>query len=128
MAITICRPCVRIKGIEIYGSHGFYPAERKIRQKFIFDVNISLKQIPFSNLTISDTVNYENVFKIIGEVMAQPMVLIEQVAHVVGQKLLDEFDVADAVTIQIYKRPQVGQFLESVSYECTLTASQNHNM
>lgn len=122
MAITISQPIVRINGIEIYGSHGYYPAERKIRQKFVFDVNISLKQIPFSNLTISDTVNYENVFKIIGEVMAQPMVLIEQVAHAAGQKLLHEFVVAESVTIRIYKRPQVGQFMESVSYECTLIA------
>jgi dihydroneopterin aldolase len=78
---------IAIHGAEFFAYHGFYPEEQKLGNWFIVDMEVGFE--PNDNISddeIANTVNYEQLYRIINEQMKQTRKLIETVA----QAILDE--------------------------------------
>ena len=95
---------IAIKGAEFFAYHGFYPEEQKIGNKFIVDVEVSFK--PLSNLKddkIANTVDYEQLYRIVTETMKRTMKLIETVAQAIADKIKEQFPFVDHIKVTIKK-------------------------
>ncbi|MCL6523848.1 MAG: dihydroneopterin aldolase [Thermoflavifilum sp.] len=82
---------IQLKGIHFSGPYGYYPAEQEMGQEWILDVCIQLApDRPIHDL--ADTLNYEQVYDWICEVMNKPATLLEtrvqEIANTLSEKLL----------------------------------------
>jgi dihydroneopterin aldolase len=78
---------VALKGLEFKAFHGFYDEERKKGNTFIVDVEVELKSFDSSDDNIFDTVNYEDIYTIVEDEMANTCKLIETVAYNIIQRI-----------------------------------------
>jgi len=78
---------VALNGLEFKAFHGFYDEERKVGNTFIVDVKVELKTFDSSDDNIYDTVNYEDIYTIVEEEMANTCKLIETVAYNIIQRI-----------------------------------------
>lgn len=101
---------IHLEGLEFHAYHGVYPHERSSGNKFEIDV---LVEIEISNEAFEDklsgTINYEELYSVVKEVMERPMNLLEKVSHDLAQAILRRFDSAKAAEIKIAKfNPPIG--------------------
>ena len=95
---------IAIQGAEFFAYHGFYPEEQKMGNKFIVDVEVSFE--PLSSLTddkIANTVDYEQLYRIVTETMKRTMKLIETVAQAIADKIKEQFPFVGHVKVTIKK-------------------------
>jgi len=78
---------VALQGLEFKAFHGFYDEERKKGNTFYVDVKVELKSFDSADDNIFDTVNYEDVYTIVEEEMANTCKLIETVAYNIIQRI-----------------------------------------
>lgn len=80
---------IKLEGIEISAPIGYYPEEQQTGTDFIVNVEIATD---FSGTEtgddIAETINYEDLAKVIKNEMAIPAKLIEHTAHRIKRKLL----------------------------------------
>lgn len=95
---------ISIHGAEFFAYHGFYPEEQKLGNRFIVDVEVGFT--PLENLKhdkISNTVDYEQLYKIITEQMKQTMKLIETVAQAIADQIKNQFPFVSNIRVSIKK-------------------------
>ena len=93
---------VALEGLSFWAFHGYYNEERKKGNDFICDVNVELKSFDSLDDNINDTVDYELIYDIIQDEMAETKKLIETVAL----KIIERIRVLDnvvAAKVKIYK-------------------------
>ena len=91
-----------------------------MRQRFIIDLRLELKEWSRPEIRLEESVDYAEVIRLVREMLEVPGDLIENTAHRLGHAVMDRFEALDAVWVRISKKPQVRQVLQSVSYECTV--------
>ena len=106
---------VLIEGLTFYGYHGVRPEERSLGQKFRVDVELTLDlSRPASSDRVADTVNYEEVCRLILEVgKGARCNLVETLAERIAARLLKAFP-AQEVLVRVKKT--------SPPFDGTLTA------
>ncbi len=95
---------IAIHGAEFFAYHGFYPEEQKLGTKFIVDVEVDF--IPVNNLNedkIANTVDYEQLYKIVAGQMQQTRKLIETVAQSIADEIKEKYPFADKIQVSIKK-------------------------
>ncbi len=93
---------VSLEGVDFFAYHGFYDEERKKGNTFICDVSVELKSFDSLDDNIDDTVNYEEIYKIVEEEMQQTKKLIETVAlHII--KRIQELTNVTAAKVRLHK-------------------------
>ncbi|QEC53249.1 dihydroneopterin aldolase [Anseongella ginsenosidimutans] len=79
---------IKLEGIEVSAPIGYYPEEHKTGTQFIVNIEIATD---FSGAEseddIKETVNYEDLVKVVKTEMAQPAKLIEHVAYRIRKEL-----------------------------------------
>ncbi|PAW94527.1 dihydroneopterin aldolase [Mucilaginibacter sp. MD40] len=108
---------VALEGVEIFAYHGFYPEEQKTGTKFLIDVHVSFEQNgSFKDDTLNHTVNYEELYTIIKEEMANTRKVIETVAEAILDRVKATFSFIDAAEVVIKKQnpPFSGPIKQSV--------------
>lgn len=108
---------VVLEGLEFHAYHGVYPHERSSGNKFEVDVVIDTE---FSDSAFRDeltgTINYEDVYAIVKDVMERPAKLLETVGHLIAEKSLRSFPSAKAVEVKISKfNPPIGGVCKKAS-------------
>ena len=101
---------VALEGLEFHAYHGVYPHERSSGNKFEVDiiVDTEFSESAFQD-DLSGTINYENLYAIVGGEMAKPSKLLETVGHATARITLDTFHEAKAVEVRITKfNPPIG--------------------
>jgi dihydroneopterin aldolase len=101
---------VILEGLEFHAFHGVYPHERSAGNKFEVDIEVvtAFAASAFHD-DLSGTINYEDLYAVIKEVMDQPAKLLETVGHAIAQKTLDTFVTASQVEVRISKfNPPIG--------------------
>lgn len=93
---------VSLEGLDFFAYHGFYDEERKKGNDFRCDVSVELKSFDSLDDNIYDTVNYEDIYKIIDTEMKNTRKLIETVAYHIIKKI-QELDNVTAAKVKIYK-------------------------
>ena len=95
---------VILEGLEFHAYHGVYPHERSSGNKFEVDVVVDTR---FSESAFHDdlsgTINYEDLYALIRNVMEQPAKLLETVGHSIAEKTLKTFASAQRVEVRISK-------------------------
>jgi dihydroneopterin aldolase len=108
---------VVLEGLEFHAYHGVYPHERSSGNKFEVDVMIDTK---FSESAFRDeltgTINYEDLYAIVKEVMEKPSKLLETVGHAIAEQALIAFPTAQVVEVKISKfNPPIGGVCKKAS-------------
>lgn len=95
---------VALEGMQFHAFHGFYEEEAIIGNNFILDV---LVETDFSEASQSDdlvqTVNYESIYTICTEVMAERVKLLEKVAEAICSKLKALHPEIQLITVKVRK-------------------------
>ncbi len=95
---------IALEGVEFFAYHGYYEEERKIGNKYEVSIEVSTDlSVAAHDDTLSGTVNYEVLYKIIQDEMVIPSKMLEHVGKRIMNKVMDEFDQVDSTTIEISK-------------------------
>ena len=119
---------VRLHGLRYYAYHGVLPQERTVGGWYTMDLSLSLlaagqtiagessesdaAAVPAAAVfhdALDGTVNYAEVYALVGRVMAEPSALIEHVAGRILTAIFTAFPQVQAVTVSLRKdNPPMG--------------------
>lgn len=101
---------VALEGLEFFAYHGFYDEEQKIGNKYSVDVEVETDLMKAAARdTLAKTVNYEELYRMIAKVMANPTRLLEAINYRVMQEVFAHFPLALRVEVSISKfNPPIG--------------------
>ncbi|MEO6189041.1 MAG: dihydroneopterin aldolase [Saprospiraceae bacterium] len=103
--------------LEFFAFHGYYEVEKKIKQKFIVDVEISIELSDKDKYNIKDLANYEDVVSCIRAQIQISEELIENLAIRMSESVFSLSNHIVNCKLRITKYPQVGQKMTGVSFE-----------
>jgi dihydroneopterin aldolase len=96
--------------IKMYGYHGIHAEEKSIGTYFLISIDAKLKadfkrELP----NLRNSINYEELFRILKNVFSKREELIEQVAFNIYHTLKDDFKQVEKWKIRIEKQNPLGQ-------------------
>ena len=96
---------IKITGIRSWGHHGALPEETRLGQRFRVSLALELDTRPAAQSDdLSKTVDYAAVIRVVeGELKGTPRYLIETLAENIARRLLSEFAILQALTVEIEK-------------------------
>jgi dihydroneopterin aldolase len=96
---------IELKGIEAYGYHGVFEAERSDGQNFYADICAELDLEGASNSDdLKDTVDYGAIVDlVIEDIQSDPCQLIEHLAGRIADRILFEFHRINRISVTIHK-------------------------
>ena len=95
---------IQVNGIRVYAHHGCLPEETKIGGNYIVDVELETYFLKAAkNDSLTDTIDYVIINKIVSEEMEIPSKLIEHVGYRIYQSIQKECNNIDKLTIKITK-------------------------
>lgn len=96
---------ITIKALEVFAYHGLLPEEKRLGQLFLFDIGLSLKRsAALETDDVADTVDYAAVCDCVAEVAAAGSYnLLERLAAVVADAVLERFPAVDRVKVRVAK-------------------------
>ena len=96
---------IKLEGIEVSAPIGYYPEEQKTGTDFIIDLEISTD---FSGARaeddIKETINYEDLVKVIKMEMAVPSKLIEHAAHRIVKGIFELSPMVNHLRLELKKQ------------------------
>jgi 7,8-dihydroneopterin aldolase/epimerase/oxygenase len=101
---------IALEGIEFFAYHGFYSEEQKVGNKYSVDIEVesNIEQAA-DNDNLSDTVNYELLYKIAKKEMKKPGKLLEHVANRIIEQIFTSYPGVDKVKVAVSKfNPPIG--------------------
>jgi dihydroneopterin aldolase len=101
---------VALEGVEFFAYHGFYPEEQILGTRFFVDIAVNFAtESTLKDDKISNTVDYEALYKIIKEEMEYPRKLIETVVQAIIDKVAANFPFINDAKVTLRKmHPAVG--------------------
>lgn len=114
---------VALRGLEFFAYHGYYDEEQKVGNKYSVDVTVkaNLKTAAVQD-ELSQTVNYEQLYKIVTDNMQIRSRLLEHIGYEIIQSVFQEFEVVEWVEVSIAKfNPPIG----GVCREARVTLNQD---
>jgi dihydroneopterin aldolase len=95
---------IQLEGLEFFAHHGYYKEEQKLGNRYTVDISLYTE---FGEAALEDnlegTVNYEEVYQVIRDVMNQNIKLLEHIAHKINRSILEKFSQVDKVETKISK-------------------------
>ena len=101
---------ITLEGLEFFAFHGYYDEEQKIGNKYGVDITIetSLDKAGEDD-KLSETIDYEELYKIIREEMGQPSRLLENIGGRIMNSIFEKFPLVTFVEVSISKfNPPIG--------------------
>lgn len=95
---------IAIIGLEVFGRHGVFEAEKELGQRFVVDLEVDLDSAPATvSDALADTVDYAALADAVAEIVAgEPFTLLERLAQVIAERVLEE-SLASGVTVTVHK-------------------------
>lgn len=91
-----------LSGLEFHGYHGVFDEERVFGARFVVDVEMRLF-LPEDD-DLKATVDYSRVYALVeSEVTERRHRLIESLAARIARRVLDDFDLVEAVVVRVHK-------------------------
>lgn len=120
---------ISIEGMEFFAYHGCFREEQIIGTRFMVDIHLETdtRQAEYTD-DLKQTVNYQSVYLMTREEMAEKSKLLEHVARRIVDRLFRDFTTVERVSINIAKmNPPVGGKVGSVSISFSETREENQN-
>jgi 7,8-dihydroneopterin aldolase/epimerase/oxygenase len=105
---------IALEGLEFFAYHGAYVEEQKIGNRYSVDLSIStdLSQAAETD-RLKETVNYEDLYILVRDVMHQKHKLLEHIAHSIILKIREKYDYIDQIEVSVSKfNPPIGGVCE----------------
>lgn len=101
---------IALEGLEFHAFHGVYPHERESGNWFEVDIAVETDfSAASTNDDLSQTINYETLYKIVRIEMEKPSKLLETIARNIINDVMDELPTALHVELKISKiNPPIG--------------------
>lgn len=97
---------VALHGAEFFAHHGFYPEEQFVGNCFVVDMEVAFTPSDSEGLDtdqLGDTINYETLYDIANDRMANPQKLIETVATFILNDIKERYSFVQNATVSIKK-------------------------
>jgi dihydroneopterin aldolase len=110
---------IAIEGIKLFAYHGYYAEEQIIGSEYLIDVYAEIN----SNLAtksdqLSDTLNYETIYRIVKVQMSNKSKLIETVAQRIIERIKSIFENVLSLKVRISKlNPPLGSVVSRTYFE-----------
>ncbi len=110
---------ISIEGMEFFAYHGCFKEEQVIGTKFRCDVFLEVDTTKAEQTDdLHDTVNYQEVFKVVKAEMVSKSHLLEHVGRRIMVRIKNEFPTVSKVRLKIRKlNPPLGGKMDFVSLE-----------
>lgn len=110
-----------LEGMEFFAYHGHYKEEQIIGTKFTVDLELEFDTvIPETTDHLSDTVNYQEIYKMVQNEMEQKSHLLEHVARRILDSIRQKHPLIGKTTVKLSKlNPAVGGKMRQVT--CVLS-------
>ncbi|MCI0751713.1 MAG: dihydroneopterin aldolase [Flammeovirgaceae bacterium] len=101
---------IALEGLEFHAFHGVYPHERESGNYFEVDISVDAEVKNASSTdSLETTVNYEDLFRIVKNVMDSPSKLLETVGEKAIEQIFRELPTVQKVELRISKlNPPIG--------------------
>ena len=100
--------------MKFFGTYGLYPVESKWTTELNVSLILHFKVDASSPLNLNDTIDYQDVYRLVADQMTKPHGLLENLALILVQELKSFDSRILGGRICIRKKPQLGGPLESV--------------
>ena len=110
---------ISIEGMEFFAYHGCFKEGQVIGTKFRIDIYMKTDTSKAESTdNLNDTVNYQQVYKVISEEMQTRSKLLENVGRRILNRIVKEFPVVEYAKIKIRKlNPPLGGKIDFVALE-----------
>ena len=108
---------IHIKNLMLKTKFGFYPKEKKISQRLIFNLKIYTIKNIYRDSRLEDVVDYDQIVKIIKNILIENINFLETLAEKIINKIFDDRRIIK-INIKIEKPDAVSE-CDSVGYEIT---------
>lgn len=101
---------ITLEGLEFFAFHGYYDEEQKIGNKYGVDITIEtfLDKAGMDD-KLSETIDYEELYKIIREEMGLPSRLLENIGDRIMNSVFANFPLVTFIELSISKfNPPIG--------------------
>ena len=114
---------ISVEGMEFHSYIGCFDEEKVIGTRFLVDVFFEIDATGAKESDdLHDTVNYQNVYLEIKDIMQQKINLLEHAVHLIEQRLMEAFPEIQTLTCKIRKmNPPLGGQIGNVSFESTVS-------
>lgn len=108
---------IHIKNLILKTKFGFYPKEKKISQRLIFNLKVYTIQNIYRDGRLEEVVDYDQIVKIIKKILIENINFLETLAEKIINKVFEDKRIIK-INIKIEKPDAVSE-CESVGYEIT---------
>ena len=116
---------IHLHNLRFFAHHGIYEEEKILGNEF--EVNITVKHSPkrLPVKYLSDTIDYISVYELVKKRMSVHTALLETLATDIARQILENFSLAEAVSVSIKKlHPPVTQLLGSVGVQFDISRKE----
>lgn len=108
-----------LENVSFYAYHGVMPQETLVGNEFIISLRL---KVDFGQAAetdeVTDTVSYADVYEVLKKEMATPSKLLEHVCRRIVQRLFNDFNDIEEISIRLAKRnPPMGADIDSAGVE-----------
>ena len=108
---------IHIKNLMLKTKFGFYPKEKKISQRLIFNLKVFTIKNIYRDSRLEDVVDYDQIVKIIKKILIENINFLETLAEKIINKIFEDRRIIK-INIKIEKPDAVSE-CDSVGYEIT---------
>ena len=108
---------IHIKNLMLKTKFGFYPKEKKISQRLIFNLKVYTIKNIYRDSRLEDVVDYDQIVKIIKNILIKNINFLETLAERIINKIFEDRRIIK-INIKIEKPDAVSE-CDSVGYEIT---------
>ena len=108
---------IHIKNLMLKTKFGFYPKEKKISQRLIFNLKVYTIKNIYRDSRLEDVVDYDQIVKIIKKILIENINFLETLAERIINKIFEDRRIIK-INIKIEK-PEAVSECDSVGYEIT---------
>lgn len=101
---------IALEGMEFFAYHGYYDEEQKIGNKYAIDVAIETDlEKPAQSDKLKETINYEELYAVVAEVMSKKHRLLEHVGYEIINILKKRYTQIEKIKVVVSKfNPPIG--------------------
>jgi dihydroneopterin aldolase len=94
---------VHLHNLMLHAHHGVYEEEEKVGANYELNLDVKFDEQDAKFDRLDDTINYEELFKIVKKKMMVPTPLLEKVCEGIIRRIRHEFAGVREVTISLFK-------------------------
>ena len=95
---------IELKGMMVFGHHGYLEEERRLGQRFLVDLWVDVDEAATESDRIEDTVDYRRLAAVVQDVFAGPdRLLLEGLAGAIADGIIAGFEAVEEVRVRVRK-------------------------